>query len=193
MYRSSRVAVLGVALALAVAISACRQGIDYIQVSPDVVAFKNKNEEKWLRAMAKSHTGTEYPQVNVAWSVKDSSVATIDKTGKLHPVKSGRTEVVASIGEVKAVIPVDVILIEKMKVEPELLVLEEDGEPGDFKVRFFDYLGRELRDRKATFSSSDKKIVTVAEERAFPGSAGMAKVEIRAGELRQVVEVKVKK
>ncbi|MGA9526386.1 MAG: hypothetical protein WBV82_33350 [Myxococcaceae bacterium] len=193
MTRSSRLAVLGAALSLAVALSGCRQGIDYIQVTPDVVTFKNRNEEEWLRAMPKSHTGTEYPKINVGWSVKDPSVATIDGTGKLHPVKSGRTEVVASIGDVKAVVPVEIILIEKMKVEPELLVLKEDGEPRDFKVKFFDYLGRELRDRKATFSSSDKKVVTLAEERAFPGSRGTAKVEIRAGELRQVVEVKVEK
>ncbi len=194
MTRSSRVTVLGSTLAVAVAIagSGCHQQIDYIQVTPDLVTFKNRNEDKWLRAMPKSHTGTEYPQ-DVAWSVKDPSVATIDETGKLKPVKSGRTEVVASIGGVKAVVPVEVVLIEKMQVEPNPLVLKEDGEPEDFKVKFFDYLGRELRDRKATFQSSDKKIVTLASERAFPGSAGTAKVEIRAGELQQVVEVKVQK
>ena len=109
MTRSLPVAVVGCALAVAVA--GCHQQIDYIQVTPDVVTFKNRNEDKWLSAMPKSHKGTEYPQ-DVSWSVKDPSVATIDAAGKVRPVKSGRTEVVASLGDVKAMVPVEVVLID---------------------------------------------------------------------------------
>src|SRR5438128_493013 len=73
--------------------------IDYLELSPDQVIFKQANNEVWMQAKAMSHTGKQTPRAAIGWSVKDPSVAQVDSTGKLKPLKSGHTEVVASHGD----------------------------------------------------------------------------------------------
>lgn len=166
---------------------------DFIEITPDVATLKQKNNMIWLRAMVQSHNGQSYPQARVGWSVKDPTIAHVDETGKLTPVKSGRTEVVASYDDVSASIPVEVLFAEKMKVEPATLALEEDGEPSEFKVRVFDYQGRELRDRTPSFKSLDQKVLTMGQNAAHPGKTGSTRVEVRVDELVQFVDVSVVK
>jgi len=180
------------ALALASA-AGCSANVDYIDISPGVAVFKHKSELVWLRARAMSHTGTHYPQVTVSWSVKDPSVARVDQTGKLTPLKSGRTEVVASIGKVTASIPVEVLFPANLQVEPSRVVLRENGEPLELRARVYDYLGRELRDRPPLFRSLDSSVLTMGQNAAFPGRAGQTQVEVRVDDLVQVVDVQVKR
>lgn len=166
---------------------------DYIQIEPDIAILRNKNDSVWLRGHVKSHGGTEYPMAYVSWSVKDPSIARVDETGKLTPVKSGTTEVVAAYRGVTAQVPVQVVFAEKMKVEPAVLELTEDGDAVDIVVKVYDYQGRELKDRTPTFQSLDQAILTMGQNAAHPGKAGTTKVEVRVDELKQVVDVKVKK
>jgi hypothetical protein len=180
------------ALTLASA-AGCSANVDYIDIIPDVAVFKQKNNLVWLRARAMSHTGTHYPQVTVSWSMKDPSVARVDQTGKLTPLKSGRTEVVATIGKVSASIPVEVLFAEKLRVEPSPVLLNENGNPADLRVRVYDYLGRELRDRTPLFRSLDPSVLTIGRNVAHPGKAGKTQLEVRVDELVQRVDVQVKK
>src|SRR5262245_46341544 len=96
-------------------LSGCEQ-IDFIEIAPKDLVLRQKNNQIWLQAHAKSHTGTAYPKTTVNWSVKDPSVAVVDETGKLTPVKSGATEVVAQVGKVTASAPVQVLFAEKIEV-----------------------------------------------------------------------------
>jgi hypothetical protein len=180
------------ALALASA-AGCSANVDYIDIDPDVAVFKHRSDRVWLRARAMSHTGTHYPQVTVSWSVKDPSVASVDQTGRLTPLKSGRTEVQAKIGKVTASVPVEVLFAEKLKVEPSSLSLSENGDPLELRVRVYDYLGRELRDRPAMFRSLDPSVLTMGQNAAFPEKAGKTQVEVRVDELVQQVDVQVNK
>jgi hypothetical protein len=173
--------------------SGCSGNVDYIDVEPNVAVLKQKNAVVWLRARAMSHSGMHYPQLTVSWSVKDPSVAQVDGTGKVTPVKSGRTEVVAKLGEIAATVPVEVLLAEKMRVEPNPVVLREHGKPVDLRVTVYDYRGRELRDRTATFFSLDPKVLTMGSNAAHPGRAGTTQVEVRVDELVDRVSVQVKK
>lgn len=184
------VAVVGLTLAFA---AGCSANVDYIDIEPDVAILKQRNGLVWLRARAMSHTGVHYPQVTVSWSVTDPSVAQVDSTGKLTPVKSGRTEVVAKVGDVIAAIPVEVILAEKLRVEPNPLVLREFGQPTDLRVTVYDYRGRELRDRTPTFHSLDPKVLTMGQNAAHPGKAGTTEVEVRVDALVDRVKVQVQK
>jgi hypothetical protein len=180
------------ALALASA-AGCSANVDYIDITPDVAVFRHKSDQVWLRARAMSHTGTHYPQVTVSWSVKDPSMARVDQTGKLTPLKSGRTEAVAAVGKVTASIPVEVLFAEKLQVEPSPVLLQENGEPMELRVRVYDYLGRELRDRPALFRSLDPSVLTMGQNAAFPGKAGRTRVEVRVDELVQQIDVQVKR
>lgn len=174
-------------------LTACSANVDYIDVEPNVAVLKQKNAVVWLRARAMSHSGMHYAQVTVSWSVKDPSVAEVDSTGKVTAVKSGRTEVVAKVGDITATVPVDVVLAEKIRVEPNPLILREHGKPMDLRVTVYDYRGRELRDRTATFYSLDPKVLTMGSNAAHPGRAGTTQVEVRVDELVDRVNVQVKK
>ncbi|MBX5483135.1 MAG: Ig-like domain-containing protein [Myxococcaceae bacterium] len=182
-----------VAVIAAAAFAASCARADYIEITPDIATLKQKNNSVWLIAHVKSQNGREYPQVTVSWSVKDPSVATIDETGKLTPLKSGRTEAVASYGDVKASIPVEVLFAEKMKVEPASLELVQDGDPVDLNVTVYDYTGRPLKDRTPTFRSLDTKVVTMGSNAVHPGDPGTTQIEVRVDELKQLVDVTVKK
>lgn len=187
MNRLAIVAVLGVAA------FGCRQNIDYLDVQPTAKTFTKKGEQEWVKAMPMSRKGTSYPGVKATYTSKDPSVVSVDETGQMTALKSGRTEIVASVGEITATVPVEVLYPEKFTVSPSPLKLKRDGEPVDFQVKVYDYLGREMRNRKAMFKSSDQKIVSMGQDRAFPGDPGEAKVEVRVGDLVQVVDVKVEK
>lgn len=179
--------------ALAVLFAAGCQKADFIELQPDIVTLKQKNNMVWMRAMVKSHSGEQYPKATVGWSIKDPTIATVDETGRVTPLKSGRTEVVASYSGLTASVPVLVQFAEKMKVEPSPLELSEDGEAVDLKVTVFDHQGKELRDRSATFKSLDPKVLTMGQNAAHPGQAGETKVEVRVDALMEVVDVRVLK
>jgi hypothetical protein len=101
--------------------------------------------------------------------------------------------VAARIGSITATVPVEVLLAEKMRVEPNPVVLHEYGKPVDLRVIVYDYRGRELRDRTATFYSMDPKVLTMGSNSAHPGRAGSTQVEVRVDELVDRVTVQVKK
>jgi hypothetical protein len=177
-------------IALAVAAAGCDQ-VDYIEIKPDTLVLKQKNNEIWLQGHAMSHTGVHYSRTKVNWSVKDESVAKVDEAGRLTPVKSGITEVVASVGKVKAAMPVSVLFAEKFTVEPNPVMLKEGGGSVELKVKVFDFMGRELRDRSATFKSGDKEVLSMGQNAAFPVNAGTTKVDVQVEELTQSIPVTV--
>ncbi len=168
----------------------CNQA-DYIELKPDTLTLRQPNDSIWMQARAMSHTGVHYSRVPIAWSVKDPEIAKVDETGKLFPLKSGRTEVTARTGKIEASAPVEVLFAEKLELEPKALALQEGGSSVELTVKVYDYLGRELKDRMATFKSLDKEVVSMGQNAAFPVNAGKAQVEVQVENLVQKVDVTV--
>ncbi len=166
---------------------------DYIDIEPGHVTLKQKNNSEWLKARVKAHNGTDFPKAVVGWSSKDPTVATVDDKGRLTPLKSGSTEIVASYHGLKASVPVEVVFAERMEVKPAVLELSEYGDAVDVEVTVYDHRGRALRDRTPMFKSLDQKVLTMGRNAAHPGQAGETKVEVRVEELVQTVDVKVGK
>lgn len=185
---AAAVAVVGAAVLAA----SCTRA-DYIEISPNVATLKSKYSEVLLSARAKGHNGREFPNISVGWSIKDPSIAAITQDGKVTPLKSGRTEAVASYGGIFAAVPVEVLFVEKLKVEPASLELVADGDPVDLKARVYDYTGRELKDRSAAYKSQDGTIASMGQNAVHPGSPGATKIEVRVDEQVQFVDVVVKK
>lgn len=174
-----------------VSLAAGCERVDYIEILPEQLVLRQKNNEIWLQAKAMSHTGVHYSRTHVGWSTKDPSIAVVDEKGRLTGVKSGRTEVVAVANKVVATAPVEVLFAEKITVEPASLTLVEGGPSQELSVKVLDYQGRELKDRTPTFRSGDKEVVSMGQNAAFPVNAGQSYVEVMVEELRQKVEVKV--
>ncbi len=175
---------------LFVAFAACDK-IDYIELDPAEVVLRQPNNEAWLVAHGKSRQGRPGIRVVVGWSSADPSIATVDNTGKVKPVKSGHTEIIAKYGEVEARVPVDVLYVEKISVEPKELTLVQDGESQELKAKAFDYRGKEIKDRTATFNGSDAKVISVAQNAVFGMGPGTATVTVQIDGVKTTVPVTV--
>lgn len=167
------------------------ENLDYIEIRPQNLVLRQRNNSLWLQGRAMSQTGVHYSRASIGWSTRDPSIAKVDEAGRLTPVKSGLTYVVASAGKVKAEAPVEVLFAEKIAVEPQQLTLVEGAPSAELTVKVYDYQGRELRDRSATFRSLDKEVVSMGQNAAFPVHAGKTQVEVQVEELRQLVTVVV--
>ncbi|MHB8879068.1 MAG: Ig-like domain-containing protein [Myxococcaceae bacterium] len=185
--RASRPVLAGLALLFALG---CNK-VDYIEIKPDNLILRQRNNEIWLQGHAMSRTGVHHSRTNVGWMVKDESVAKVDSTGKLTAVKSGHTELVATVGKVTAVVPVDVLFAEKLVVTPLTLQLVEGGKSQELEAKVYDYLGRPLRDRSPMFHSLDEKVANLGQNAVFPVGPGTTTIEVRVEELKQTVEVTV--
>ena len=166
---------------------------EYIEIKPDNLTLRQANNSIWLQAQALSHTGVQYPKAPIAWSVKDPRVAQVDSKGRLTPVSSGHTEVIAKTGSVTSSAPVDVLFVEKLEVLPTQLSLKEGGPSVELKVRAFDFRGHELRDRSPTFQSEAPAVASVGQNAVFPVGPGKARIKVQVDSLSQQVEVEVAK
>ena len=176
-----RLAIAGSVLAL---FAACEQ-VDYIELVPPSLTFKQPNNTSFVEAKCMARTGVRALKAKVVWSIKDPEIATVDDKGKVSPVKSGKTEVIAKYGDIVSTAPVDVLFVEKITVEPLKLVMKEGDNAVPLNVKAFDYAGRELRDRRPTLASKDKKIVQIV-------AAGTAILPLDPGETTVDVQVEGK-
>lgn len=172
------------------ALLACEK-VDYLELSPEAVVLKQPNNEVWVQAKAMSHTGVQAPRAMIGWSIKNPSIATVDAKGKVRPIKSGHTEVIAIHKSITASVPVDVLYTEKVEVEPKDVTVSEGGEPVELKATAFDYLGRRLKDRSPTFHSSDSKVVSMGQNAVFGLAPGSAVVDVQVDGAKASVKVVV--
>ncbi|MBL8952869.1 MAG: Ig-like domain-containing protein [Myxococcaceae bacterium] len=170
--------------------TACEK-IDYIELEPSEIVLRQPNNEVWLVAHGKSRQGRPGIRVVVGWSSADPSIATVDNTGKVKPAKSGHTEIIAKYGDAEARVPVDVLYVEKISVEPKELTLQQDGESVELKAKAFDYRGKEIKDRTPTFRGSDSKIISVAQNAVFGMGPGTATVDVQIDGIKTTVPVTV--
>jgi len=175
---------------LLLAVPACEK-IDYIELDPAEVILRQPNNEVWLVAHGKSRQGRPGIRVVVGWSSADPSIATVDNTGKVKPVKSGHTEIIAKYGDTEARVPVDVLYVEKITVTPSELKLVQDGESQELKAKAYDWRGKEIKDRTATFNGSDPKVISVAQNAVFGMGPGTATVTVQIDGVKTTVPVTV--
>ena len=176
----------------ALLLSACEK-IDYIDLVPAEVVFKAPKSEKWMEAKLMARSGARATRTKVTWSVADPTIATITAKGLLTPVADGDTEVIAKAGDVEARAAVQVVYVDRIEVEPKVLTIKEGEQSTHVKVRAFRRSGKELTDRKALYSSDDRKIVQIVGDNAIlpldPGTTTVKiQVEGASASLQVVVE-----
>lgn len=177
-------------IAAALAVCACER-VDYLELKPEAVIFRQASNEVWLQVRAMAHTGTQATRAAVTWSSADPAVATIDAKGRGKPVKSGHTEFVARYDAIEARVPVDVLFTEKIEVTPKDVRVTEGGESVELKVRAFDYQGRELKDRSASYASSNKDVISMGQNAVFGLSPGSGTVTVVVEGVKETVNVVV--
>lgn len=185
----NRLAPLAAALALA---AACDK-VDYIKISPEAVIFKQANNEVWLSGHAMNHQGRRSERASIGWKIADPAIAQVDARGLLKPVKSGHTEVIATHQGLEARAAVDVLFVEKIEVEPKEVTVMEGGEAVELKVKAFDYLNREIKDRTPTYKSLADKVVSMGQNAVFGLAPGEGTVEVQVDGVKTSVKVTVTK
>ncbi len=170
---------------------ACER-IDYIELSPAEVTFKQSNNQTWLEAKCMARNGTRAVKARVNWSVKDPEVAKVDARGLLTPVGDGETEVIARVGDVEARATVKVVYVARVEVMPKELTLKEGDDSAKVSVKAFRNNGKEITGRAVALSSADKKIVQIVGGGAIlPLDPGTTLVNVQVDGARASVQVTV--
>ena len=141
-------------------LSACSD-VAYIEMTPGQVVFKQANNQVWMQAKCMSRQGVFAPKARVSWSVKDPAIAKVSEKGELSPLKSGATEVIARYQEVEGRVPVSVLFVEKIEVEPKTVTVKEGAEAVSLKVKAFGADGQQITDRGVVFNVHDKLVAQV--------------------------------
>ncbi|MEW6434638.1 MAG: Ig-like domain-containing protein [Myxococcota bacterium] len=142
------------------AFSGCEK-VDYIELTPSDVVFKQPNNQVWMEAACMARNGVRAVKARVNWSVADPEIAEVNEKGLLKPKASGDTEVIARYGDVEARVPVHVIFVHRIEVEPMEVVTREGADAVALKVRAFGKDGREITDRTPALSSQDKTVAQI--------------------------------
>lgn len=191
--RSALASVLCLAL-----LGACER-VDYIEILPSTLEFKQRGQQQYLETRCMARNGVRAVKARVTWTVADPAIASIDARALVKPLASGATELIATYDDVEARVPVQVLFAERIEVEPKLLVLKEGQESVPLTVRVFGLGDRPLLDRVAVLNSGDRAIVQTVTNPRGPGSAllpldpGETTVDVQVDGLKASVQVKVEK
>jgi hypothetical protein len=181
---------LGTALAL-LALSACER-VDYIELTPGDVVFKQPNNQVWLEAACMARNGVRAVKARVNWSVADPAIAEVNEKGLLKPRASGETEVIARFGDVEARVPVHVVFVDRIEVSPTELVAAEGADALTVTVRAFAKDGKELTDRTPALKSRDKAIAQIVGKGGIlPLDPGTTIIDVQVDEVKASVKLTV--
>jgi uncharacterized protein YjdB len=151
------------ALVLAAAFAAgCAQKPASVRVNPGKQTIYGMKRSRAVTAEVLDKKGEVMPGVIVEWSSSKPAVATVDKvTGSVKTVAPGRTIVTAKTGEISGTGLVDVVDAAEILVTPARLTLAgAKGTTAQLNCDVKDSSHKPI-DVKATWSSSDPKVVVV--------------------------------
>ncbi len=147
-------------LALGLLLCGC-DNVAYIELTPGQVVFKQPNNQVWLQAKCMSRQGVYQPKARVSWAVRDPEIAKISEKGELSPLKSGQTEAIAKYQDVESRVPVSVLFVERVEVEPKSLTLKEGDAAVRLSIKAFGANGVPITDRTAVLNSRDKQVAQI--------------------------------
>lgn len=175
------------------AFSACEK-VDYIELKPSDIEFKQPNNQVFVEAKCMARTGARAIKAQVSWSVADPSIAEVNQKGLVKPVAHGRTELIARYGDVEARAPINVVFVDRITVDPKEMTLQYGGDNGAPKVRVFTKDGKELTDRTVTMVSRDKKVAEVVGKGGImPLDPGVTTIDVQVEGARASIQVTVEK
>lgn len=148
-------------LCVALMLSACEK-IDYIELAPTDVVFKQPNNTQQMEAKAMARNGVRAQRPALVWSVGDEKVAKVNAKGVVSPVADGDTEVIVKVGDVEARVPVHVIYVDRIEVEPKELTIIQGSPSQKVTIKAFRKDGKIIEGRSAIMTTVDKNVARVA-------------------------------
>jgi len=133
-----------------------------LELAPTDVVFKQPNNTQQMEAKAMARNGVRAQRPNLVWSVGDESVAKVTPKGVVSPVADGDTEVIVRVGDVEARVPVHVIYVDRIEVEPKELTIIQGSPSQKVSIKAFRKNGKLIEGRSAIMSTVDKNVARVA-------------------------------
>ena len=175
------------------AVSACSRP-DHIEIDPRAPRLAHKGEAVRMHANLLDRTGRDFPTERASWKTRDPFVAAVDANGALTGLTSGHTVATASWNELSAEVPVEVDLVEALRLEPSSLDLASSAEPVKLTVTAIGLDGHALRDREVHLFSADPTVARVdSDGRVWAVAPGDAVVRARVDDKESEIAVHVRK
>jgi hypothetical protein len=181
-------------LALATLLFCSCEKVDYIELSPTSIILKQPNNTIALEAKAMARNGARAVKAHINWSVADTSIAKVSEKGVVSPVTSGETEVIAKVGDIEARVPIQVIYVEKIEVEPKVIKMLDTDAPVTLKVTATGKNGRLITDRTVQLQSSNKLVAQIGGAASImPLDPGITTITVQVDGQKASVEMTVEK
>ena len=178
---------------LALLLCACARP-DHIELEPRAPRLLRKGESVHLHAKMMDRGGRVFSRERAGWQSRDPFVAGVDENGNVTALTSGHTIITATWSELSAGVPLEVDLVEALKVEPAQLELGASAEPVKLNVTALGQDGHPLRDREVHLTSANPAVARVDPEgRVWPVAPGDAVVHARIDDKESEIPVHVKK
>ena len=150
---------------------------DHIEIDPRAPRLLRKGESVRLHAKMMDRSGQVFPTEKAAFASRDPFIAAVDENGNVTALSSGHTVVTATWNELTAQVPLEVDLVEALRIEPAKLELSASADPVKLSVVALGLDGHPLRDREVHLVSADPAVARVDPEgRVWPVAPGDAKV-----------------
>lgn len=167
---------------------------DHIEIDPPAPRLVHKGETLRLHAKLMDRSGQVFPGERAVWTARDPFVAGVDAAGNAVALSSGHTVLTATWNGLSAQVPLEVDLVEALRLEPSALELRASADPVRVEVQALGLDGRPLRDREVHLVSADPSVVRVDPEgRVWPVAPGEARVRAAIDDKEGEIAVHVRR
>jgi cytochrome c556 len=158
--RPARAPLAALAVVAALAAPGCKK-VTHVEISPKQPVLKSRVET--VQMIGKVMGGkSHYALEAVSWSSGNDRIATVDASGRVRGVSSGRTTIQANYEGFEAEVPVEVSLVEAIETkDPEVTLSYEAGDPFKPRVEVIGFDGRPLKDRPIFFRTQNEKVCRI--------------------------------
>lgn len=130
----------------------------HISIDPKQPLIKGRLESVQLIGHVMTNK-VEDAMAHVTWRSEDPAIAAVDEMGKVSGKGSGRTQIVATFGELTASVPVEVSWVEQVRASADRVELSiEAGDPAKVTVEGLGFDGRVLKDRVLSWKAENETI-----------------------------------
>jgi hypothetical protein len=167
---------------------------DHIEIDPRAPRLTRKGESLHLHARMMDRGGQDFPRERAAWKSRDPFVAAVNENGDVIGLSSGHTVVTATWNELSADVPVEVDLVEALRIEPAALELPARADPVKIDVVPLGLDGHPLRDREVHLVSANPAVARVDPAgRVWPIAPGFVVVRANIDDKEGEIAVRVLK
>jgi len=178
---------------LAAACAACSRKPASIDIAPRRVVLYGTGHPKDIMVRVLDRKGRELPDQPLAWTSSDASVVEGAGSGHITAKKPGRAKLTVSSGAASSTVPVEIVDISEISVQPSSLkLLGPPGTSAKLEVAGKSSSGGPVQVPSVGWSAENPKIVRVSADGFVTSIApGKTAVAARLGDLFSQSEVQV--